>query len=488
MASSSELPSQVQRRASSSDDWRRELPAVETVLQQAAAAAAVAAFGHGAMVVLIRERLDMVRHRLLPGADGKAEAIAQAVAIEAQRRFTLSPGPVINATGVIVHTNLGRAPLSDAAIEAITSVARGYSALEYDLEQGTRGSRNALLAPLLGQLTGAADGVVVNNNAAAVQLTLAAVARGKEVIVSRGQAVEIGGGFRIPAILAQSGAKLVEVGTTNRTRLSDYADAITPQTAAILHVHPSNFRIIGFTESVGIAELAALGKRQGIPVVDDVGSGCLIDVTQFGIAPEPLVQESVRAGADMVCFSADKLLGGPQAGIIVGGADFIARVRRHSMLRVLRVDKVTIAGLHATLLHYLRGEALTCIPIWRMIAADLEELRRRAGAWQDALIGAPAIRVDLVEGRSTIGGGTTPGEVLPTIVLAIRAVGNKRGWAVHLAASLRRQAAPVLGKIEDSAVLLDPRTVLPAQDPEVCRVLRQLLQPDAASQTALPER
>ncbi|HWE60208.1 MAG TPA: L-seryl-tRNA(Sec) selenium transferase, partial [Chloroflexota bacterium] len=268
-----ESPSKGPKRLGTAEDWRRALPAVETVLQEPAAAEAIAAFGRGALVVLIRERLDMVRHRLLPGSEAKPEAIAAAVAVEASRRFSLSPGPVINASGVIVHTNLGRAPLSEAAIAAIVQVAHGYSALEYDVEQGTRGSRNALLAPLLGQLTGADDGVVVNNNAAAIQLALAALARGREVIVSRGQAVEIGGGFRIPAILAQSGAKLIEVGTTNRTRLSDYAEAISARTAAILHVHPSNFRIVGFTESVAITDLTALARRQGIPVIDDVGSG-----------------------------------------------------------------------------------------------------------------------------------------------------------------------------------------------------------------------
>lgn len=448
-------------------DWRRYLPSVEAVLQEQEAVKAVAAYGHSAMVVLVRERLESVRYRTLPGVDTSTEAIACAAALEAERRFALTPGPVLNATGVIVHTNLGRAPLSRAAIEAIIQVTLGYSALEYDLDQGTRGSRNALLSPLLSQLTGADDGVVVNNNAAALQLTLAALAAKREVIVSRGQAVEIGGGFRIPAILAQSGAKLVEVGTTNRTRLSDYAEAVTPRTAAILHVHPSNFRIVGFTESVGIEELAALGKRSGVPVIDDVGSGCFLDLAPYGVAPEPLVGASVAAGADIVCFSGDKLLGGPQSGIIVGGTDYIARIRRHSLMRVLRVDKVVIAALHATLLHYLRGEALQQIPVWQMIAMRPETIRRRAGAWL-AVAEGPGIRAAVSEGHSTIGGGSAPGEILPTSLLSIRPVGNSRGWAARLAADLRHGSPPVLGRVEDGALLLDPRTVLPEQD-EVLR-------------------
>lgn len=459
----SESGTPLMGRAAAASDWRRSLPAVEAVLQEPEMDRAIRDYGRNSMVVLIRERLESLRHRTAPTPESRVEAVAHAVVAEAQRRFALSPGPVINATGVIVHTNLGRAPLSRAAIDAMIQVAQGYSALEYDIEQGTRGSRNALLAPLLGQLTGADDGAVVNNNAGAVQLALAAIARGREVIVSRGQAVEIGGGFRIPAILAQSGARLVEVGTTNRTRLADYVEAITPRTAAILHVHPSNFRITGFTETVGIAELAALGKRQGIPVIDDVGSGCLLDLAPYGVAAEPLVQESVAAGADIVCFSGDKLLGGPQCGIIVGGVDYIARIRRHSLMRVLRVDKTTVAALHATLLHYLRGEAVENVPVWQMIAAPLDDLRARAEVWLQATSGIKGVRAALSENRSTIGGGSAPGETLPTVALGLRPLNSSRGWAAHLGAELRRTATPVLGRVEDGALLLDPRTVLKDQ-------------------------
>jgi L-seryl-tRNA(Ser) seleniumtransferase len=448
---------------------------VEAVLREAEVQDALTLFGRGALTTLVREQLDLLRARALPGTDCTPGAIARVALREAERRFALSPEPVVNATGVIVHTNLGRAPLSEAAIQAITQVAAGYSALEYDIERGTRGSRNDLLAPLLSQLTGAEDGLVVNNGAAAVQLILAAIASGREVIVSRGQAVEIGGGFRIPAILAQSGAKLIEVGTTNRTRLVDYAEAISPRTAAILHVHPSNFRVSGFTESVAIADLASLGKQHGIAVINDAGSGCLLDLTQFNLAREPLVQESITAGVDLVSFSGDKLLGGPQCGIIIGGFDYIARVRRHNLLRAMRVDKITIAALHATLLHYLRGEAVKRIPIWRMIAGAVETMNFRARAWQDALQQPPGVRLAVEPALSTIGGGSAPGETLPSSVLTIRTTAAGRGWAARLGAELRRTAPAVLGRVEDGALLLDPRTVLPDQDVLVIRALQESL-------------
>jgi L-seryl-tRNA(Ser) seleniumtransferase len=386
---------------------------------------------------------------------------------------------VINATGVILHTNLGRAPLSAEAAEAMKNAAVNYSALEYDIEHGNRGSRHALLAPLLSLLTGAEDGLVVNNNAAALAATLAAVARGREVIVSRGQAVEIGGGFRIPEILRMSGAKLVEVGTTNRTRLSDYAAAITPRTAALLHVHPSNFKIIGFTESVELGDLTALGHGHGIPVIDDVGSGCLLDITKFGVAPEPLVQDRVRSGADVVCFSGDKLLGGPQCGILVGRAASISRVRQYPLARAVRVDKITLAALHATLLHYLRGEALDKIPVWQMIAAPIEAMSSRAMAWMRAIAGVPGYEFGVCEGRSMIGGGSTPGESVPTYLLSVRALQGGRGWASRVAAAARQSPMPVLARVEEGTLLLDPRTVLPWQDAAVASCLARVLRGSA---------
>jgi L-seryl-tRNA(Ser) seleniumtransferase len=456
-------------------DWRRNLPSVEAVLSEPLILDAVTAYGHSALVRLVRERLDDLRHRSMPGIDVTTPVIARSVSIEAHRRFTLSPGPVINATGVIVHTNLGRAPLSHDAIVAISQVAAGYSALEYDIDRGVRGSRNALLAPLLSQLTGADDGLVTNNNAAAIMVVLAALARGREVIVSRGQAVEIGGGFRIPTILAMSGAKLIEIGTTNRTRLNDYAEAITPRTGAILHVHPSNFRITGFTETVELADLAALAHHHGIPVIDDVGSGCLLDITKYGVAAEPLVQDSVAAGADVVCFSGDKLLGGPQCGVVVGGADFVARVRRHPLLRAVRVDKITVGALHATVLHYLRGEAVEKIPVWQMISAPSSTIATRAVSWLIELGDVVGYKVAVQPGLSTIGGGTTPGESLPTSVLCLRPLGTGRGWSSTIAAGLRHADTPVLGRVDDGAVLLDPRTVLPEQDAAVAAALRRVL-------------
>jgi L-seryl-tRNA(Ser) seleniumtransferase len=321
-----------------------------------------------------------------------------------------------------------------------------------------------LLAPLLCQLTGAEDAVVVNNNAAAVQLVLATIARGREVVVSRGQAVEIGGGFRIPTILAQSGARLIEVGTTNRTRLADYQEAITPRTAALLHVHPSNFRMVGFTESVEIDALVALGARHTIPVIQDLGSGCLLDLRQFGLGFEPLVQDSVKAGAEMICFSGDKLLGGPQSGIIIGRTDFIARVRRHPLMRAMRVDKTTIAGLHATLLHFLRGEAVEQVPVWQMIAAPSATLEARARTWLAALALPRGVRASVEASLSTIGGGAAPGETLPTTVLCLRPPSNSRGWAAHVASQLRHGDPPVIGRVDDGALVMDPRTVLVEQD------------------------
>ncbi|HEX6122752.1 MAG TPA: L-seryl-tRNA(Sec) selenium transferase, partial [Ktedonobacterales bacterium] len=292
--------------------------------------------------------------------------------------------PVINATGVILNTNLGRAPLSAAASEAMLAIAAGYANLEYDLEEGERGSRQAHVQHLLTRLIGAEDAFVVNNNAAAVLVVLSALAPGREVIISRGELVEIGGGFRVPDVLRQSGARLVEVGTTNRTRVGDYEAAITPQTALLLSVHPSNFRVIGFTEAPSLPALAALAHAHGLHLAHDLGSGCLLPTERWGLAHEPTPQESLAAGADIVCFSGDKLLGGPQAGIVVGRQALLAPIKRHPLMRALRIDKLTLAALEATLRHYLLGEAERDIPIWRMIATPLETLARRADAWAAA--------------------------------------------------------------------------------------------------------
>lgn len=397
--------------------------------------------------------------------------------------------PVINATGVIVNTNLGRAPLSEAAIAQVAAVARGYSNLEYDLATGGRGSRQVHTRALLRELTGAEDALIVNNNAAAVLVVLTALAAGREVVISRGELVEIGGGFRIPDVLRQSGARLVEVGTTNRTRLRDYAAAITPETALLLSVHPSNFRVIGFTETAPLGELAALAHSRGLVVVHDVGSGALIPTERWGLAHEPTPQESIAAGADVVCFSGDKLLGGPQAGIIVGRTALLAEIERHPLMRALRIDKLTLAALEVTLRQHRDGEAERAIPVWRAAAAPLEALETRATGWAATLRqrGLPA---EVWRGESAVGGGSLPGETLPTWLCAIPcegqtgmaapppdAAGQRADAAERLAERLRTGEPPVVARVLRGHLLLDPRTVLPDQDDALLAALYRAWMP-----------
>jgi len=347
--------------------------------------------------------------------------------------------------------------------------ALGYSNLEFDLEEGRRGSRYVHTTELLCRLTGAEAALVVNNNAAAVLLILSALAKGREVVISRGQLVEIGGGFRIPEVMCQSGARLVEVGTTNRTYIRDYEEAIGEATAILMHVHHSNFKLSGFVHQASLAELVDLGRRYGLLVVDDLGSGALLDTAPFGLAHEPMVQESLTAGADLVSFSGDKLLGGPQAGIILGREELVAKLREYPLTRALRVDKIAIAGLQATLRHYLKGEAVEQIPIWRMIAASVEGLEKRARAWAESLADL-GVAVDAVEGESTVGGGSLPGETLPTRLLAIKGVPLD-----ELARRLRTGEPAVVGRIERDMLLFDPRTVLPAEDDALLQALRRAL-------------
>ncbi len=437
----------------------RKLPAIDRLLQVPAVAAARTAYGHDLTVQTARDLLDETRQAILDGDPApRAEDLAAALLarLEAAIRPTLQP--VINATGVIVHTNLGRALLSAEARAAMARAGAAYSNLEYDLEAGQRGSRYGHAVALLQELTGAEDALVVNNNAAALLLCLMALARDRQVIISRGQLVEIGGGFRIPDVLATSGAHLVEVGTTNRTHLRDFEAAIGPATAALLRVHSSNFRQIGFTAEVSLPELVALGREHGLPVIDDLGSGTLLDTQPFGLAYEPRVQDSVQAGATLVTFSGDKLLGGPQAGLIAGQGEAITRLRRHPLTRALRVDKTTLAALAATLVHYLRGEAVDKIPVWRMMAANPEDLSLRAAGWADTLR-ARGIAAEVRPGQSTVGGGSLPGETLPTHLLALPG-----GSPDSLAAALRRGQPPVVARIVDDAVCFDPRTVLPEED------------------------
>ena len=459
-------------------------------------AALAAEYGSGPVTEAARAELDAARtaiHSGQPAPSGGEWKERIADRVLAGSAPTLLP--VINATGVIIHTNLGRTPLSDAAQEAVVRLAQGYSTLEYDLEAGQRGSRHAHPARLLCELSGAEDALVVNNNAAAVFLVLSALCVGREVIVSRGELVEIGGGFRIPDVLRQSGAALVEVGTTNRTHPRDFAGAIGPGTAALMRIHASNFKQIGFVKKPELTELVEIargqrsaseedstgigdaadasdpgGGRSSLPgdrllVIDDLGSGTLLDTAQFGMAPEPMLQSSVRAGADIITFSGDKLLGGPQAGLIVGKAEHIAKVRSHPLARALRVDKMTLAALDATLQSYRRGRAAAEIPVWRMIAQSEDEIQRRARRFRRRLAEAN-IEADLMPGESTVGGGSLPGETLPTVLVAF-AIPQPDSAAT----ALRKAEPPVICRIQNDRLLVDLRTVLPEQEQALLTVL-----------------
>ncbi len=363
---------------------------------------------------------------------------------------------VVNASGVILQTNLGRAPLSKRAIAAVEEVARGYSNLEFDLDEGARGSRHEHVRDLIRRTMGAEDGLVVNNNAAGLLMVLQVFAQGREVVVSRGQAVEIGGGFRIPDVLRQSGARLVEVGTTNRTYARDYAAAITGDTAAILRVHSSNFRVVGFTTEASVSELEAIARERSVLLFDDLGSGCLVRTEEYGLAHEPMVQESIAAGVDLALFSGDKLLGGPQCGVIAGRAAHVEALRRHPLARALRVDKLTIAALNATLMSYAEGRERDEVPVWRMVSLALDGIRRRARRWAAAAGEAGA----LTRSVSMVGGGSLPGEGVVTWCAAIRPPGGPDSAA----ARLRTLDPAIVGRIADGALLLDPRTVDPADD------------------------
>ena len=445
----------------------RELPALDRLLDDERIAPLAERHGREALARIGREVLGEYRAAIGRAGEPPARPPAEAVADRA-RSLEPSLRRAINATGVVLHTNLGRAPLPRAAIEAMAAASGGYSNLEFDLAAGERGSRHAHLSEALARVTGAEAGIAVNNNAAALLLALSALCAGREVVISRGQLVEIGGGFRIPDVMRQSGARLAEVGTTNRTRLRDYAEAIGEDTAALLRVHSSNFRVVGFAEEAPLAGLAALARERGLLLIDDLGSGALLDTRAWGLAPEPAVRDSVAAGADVTLFSGDKLLGGPQAGVAVGGEAAIGAMRRHPLARAMRMDKASIAGLAATLGLWERGEAIEAIPIWRMIAAPLPALRRRARRWVRAC--GPAARAGVAAGRSVVGGGSLPGEGLET---ALCAIAGPPGGAAALAAALRAAEPPVVARIERDRVLLDPRTVDPADDRRVEAALRE---------------
>lgn len=447
----------------------RHLPSVDKVISDKRIMLLKDAYSHEAVINLVRSQLEKVRLSIAAGNPCPPfDHIIDSICARAQVVWQPSLCPVINASGVILHTNLGRAPLSEETRAAMNSAARGYTNLEFDLSSGKRGSRQVHVENLLGQLTGAEAALVVNNNASAVLLVLTALAKGREVVVSRGQAVEIGGGFRIPDVMRQSGAKLVEVGTTNCTYLSDYEQAVSPRTTALLRVHSSNFMTIGFTQEVALEEMVKLASRLDLMVFDDLGSGCLLDTTKFGLAHEPTVQESIRAGVGLACFSGDKLLGAPQAGLIVGQRSLVDRLRRHPLSRAVRIDKVCLTGLAATLLHYLKDEATAKIPVWRMISTPLTEIDRRARNWAQSLSGLASV----IDGESMVGGGSLPGSTLPTKLVAITA--KSKSGLQELTRRLRSQEPPVVGRIEKNALLLDPRTVLPDEDEALLRAIKSI--------------
>jgi L-seryl-tRNA(Ser) seleniumtransferase len=459
------------KRAPSADQTTllRKLPSVDELLLRPGIAALGASVERSYLVEIVREVLAAVRRGIVAGTitDEPAlepQRIEEHIVAAVQQELAPSLRPVINASGVILHTNLGRAPLTNAVMEEFARSATQYCNLEYDVPAGERGKRDVHLARLITRLTGAEAAMVVNNCAAAVLVSLAALARGGEVIVSRGELIEIGDGFRIPEIMEQSGAILREVGTTNRTRIADYQNAINEKTRALLRVHPSNFTVTGFTEKPEVSELIALGQHRGLPVIEDLGSGCLVDLAEAGIS-EPTVRGSVQAGFSLVLFSGDKLLGGPQAGMIAGKKDLVAKVRRHPLFRALRVDKLTIAAMQATLRGYLRA-AWNEIPAQRMIRTTLEEMSVRTSRFAEGLLprmSEQGAYLEIVDGNSLVGGGSTPSQLLPTKLMRIA---SQRYSATQLEERLRAAPAgiPVIARIEADRLLIDMRTVFAEQE------------------------
>ena len=455
----------------------RVIPSIEQLRQRETMQALEARYGRTAVVDALRAETAALREQLAAGTVAAVlveEAVAR-IEAGAGRRLRAAMRPslvrVINATGVIVHTNLGRSPLSAAAITRISEVAGGYTNLEYDIEKGTRGRRDVHAQHLIARLTGADAAVVVNNNAAATLLILAALAAGREVVISRGELVEIGGAFRVPDVMSQSGAILREVGTTNRTRAADYAAAISDRTALILRVHPSNFTIQGFTERPSLEELVAVGGKFSVPVVEDLGSGWLgwpdRSVLPEALRNEPIVSESVAAGASAICFSGDKLLGGPQAGIIAGTKDTIDVVRRHPLMRALRADKLTYAALEATLEEHAVGRGTEAVPVLQMLRLDRDAIGRRAERIGDQ-IRAGGWRTSVIDGLSTVGGGSAPGSEIPTRLLVLE---HDDATAADIEQRLRALDPPVITRIQDDRVVLDLRTVADADDQVIADLL-----------------
>lgn len=434
----------------------RGIPSVDKFINMQETQPLVRQFGRAQVLNAIQGVLTDIRREAAAGkpVDLSENSLVKMVTNVLETRMNPSLARVINASGVILHTNLGRAPLSRSALEAINETASGYSNLEYDLEHGARGSRTVHARDYLCQLTGAEDALVVNNNAAAVLLALTALARRRSVVISRSQLVEIGGGFRIPDVMKQSGAKLVEVGTTNRVHLRDYEEALAAGAALIMRAHTSNFKLIGFTSQPALEELVRLAHEFDLPLLDDLGSGALLNTSRYGLAHEPMVQESLQAGADLVCFSGDKLLGGPQAGIILGKGELIAKLKRHPLARAIRADKLCLAALAATLRHYLVGDAESEVPVWRMIGMSTDTIKARADGWRTALGFG-----EVIPQKSTVGGGSLPDETLPTFVLSL-AVPR----VDQFAARLRAASPAVICRIQDGTAQFDPRTVQPEED------------------------
>jgi len=449
----------------------RQIPSVEKVLESPELQSDIEEFSHPMVAEAVRRAVEVIRGQVKEGKEpvsgGEIIRMVKNI-IAGQTSDALKP--VINAAGVILHTNLGRAPMDQETLSFIQDVSVTYSNLEFDLKEGKRSKRGIFVEKLLCTLTSAEAAMAVNNNAGAVLLILSALASGREVVVSRGELVQIGGGFRIPEILALSGAKLKEVGTTNQTAISDYENAITPETAMLLKVHQSNFRMMGFAKKPIITELAQLGKKRNICVVEDLGSGVLLRTEDFELAHEPTALEALSSGADLVCFSGDKLLGAPQAGIILGKKKYIDVLKKHPLHRALRLDKMFLAGLERVLLYYLKGHAIEKIPVWQMISTPVKNLQARAERIK-AELEKSDVQISIQKSQSTVGGGSLPGETLPTIVISVASVDESVDRQAKL---FREQSPPIIGRIEDEKFVLDLRTVFPHQDEMIISAVRNI--------------
>jgi L-seryl-tRNA(Ser) seleniumtransferase len=456
-----------------SSNLYRTLPSVNQVLETSCVRALIQSHAHEQVVAVVRDELTALRGRLGQGeaVDGESqiESVAKRVAVRLTQKLRPRLRPVINATGIVLHTNLGRAPMAEIAAQAAHDAARGYLNLEMDLETGKRASRQSAIREWVCRITGAESATAVNNNAAATIIVLRALCQGKEVVISRGQLIEIGGSFRIPDIMGVSGATLREVGTTNITRLADYERAIGPNTAALMHVHWSNYRISGFTQSVPVADLVELGRKHNLPVIDDIGSGALLDFSRFGFTGEPVARESIAAGADVCLFSGDKLVGGPQAGIIAGRKEIIQKIEKDPLMRAFRLDKMTLAALDATLRLYLNeSKALQEIPVLRMLATPLEELQRRAAALAARLREIQGVNAVVASDEAYVGGGSLPDQVMKTWVVEVETAGVSDA---ELAYRLRTSTPAVVARVRDGKLVLDVRTVFEGQEGDLAGAL-----------------